>query len=310
MVARSSAPTSGDYEHCVSLSERVSWTVDEILTAQQELDFTRPFLPEAMVNLTRAPLAAADRLRLNHIRANSYLNLFVFVEEYIVATAMRHAQAEQFGSPDALRALLRFADEELKHQQLFRRFRAAFERGFGARCDVVENATDVAGFILGKSPLGVLVTTLHLELVTQLHYVSSVREGASLENIEPTFRSLLKHHWLEESQHAQIDALEIAKLACDAPAELLDQAVTDYLEVLSAFDAVLERQTDLDLDTLARLSPGIEGTTRDELRIQQLASYRKSFLLDGLDHPAVIATLQQLTDTAASQAAALAARYR
>ncbi|MDQ3366513.1 MAG: diiron oxygenase [Myxococcota bacterium] len=310
MNARFEPPTAGDYERCVNLSERVAWTVDEILTAQQELDFTRPFLPEAMVSLARAPLAPADRLRLNHIRANSYLNLFVFVEEYIVATAMRHAQAEQFGSPDALRALLRFADEEIKHQQLFRRFRAAFERGFGAPCDVVENATDVAGFILARSPLGVLVTTLHLELVTQLHYVSSVREGASQENIEPTFRSLLKHHWLEESQHARIDELEIAKLAADAPAELLEQAVSDYLEILRAFDEVLARQTELDLDTLARLTPGIAGATRDELRTQQLASYRKSFLLDGLDHPTVIATLQQLTATAASQAAALAERYR
>lgn len=287
-------PTDSDYARCVSISERVSWTVDEILMPEQDFDFSRPFLPEAMVNLSNAPLSAVDRLRLNHIRSNSYLSLFVFVEEYIIAVALKHAQAEQFGSPDAMRALLRFADEEIKHQQLFRRFRTAFERGFGAPCDTVDNAVEVAGYILSKSPLGVLLTTLHLELVTQLHYVDSVREGAMEENIEPLFRSLLKHHWIEESQHARIDALEIGKLAGGVGPEMVAAALDDYLDILHQFDGVLARQTELDLDSLERQTTPLSAGDRALLRTQQHDSYRKNFLRDGLAHPAFIATVRSL----------------
>lgn len=305
------APTETEYERCVLLSERVSWTVDEILAVDQQFDFSRPFLPEALVNLTNAPLSAADRLRLNHIRANSYLNLFVFVEEYIVATAMRHAVAEQFGSPAALRALLRFADEEIKHQQLFRRFRTAFERGFGVPCAVVDNAVEVAGYILSKSPLGVMIATLHLELVTQQHYVRSVREGASEENIEPLFRSLLKHHWIEESQHARIDALEIAKLVVDADASVLEQGLVDYIEIMNAFDGVLAQQVEHDLQTLGGLlaTPLTDAETA-QLRAQQHASYRQNFLLDGLEHPVLLASARTVLPDAEARVRALGARFR
>lgn len=305
-----SSPTEADYERCVLLSERASWTVDEVLGPNQELDFSRPFLPEALVNLTNAPLSGADRLRMNHIRANSYLNLFVFVEEYIVSVAMNHAQAEQFGSPAALRALLRFADEEIKHQQLFRRFRTAFERGFGSSCHVVDNAVEVAGYILGKSPLGIMLVTLHLELVTQQHYVGSIRDGASEENIEPLFRSLLKHHWIEEAQHARIDALEIAKLVAAAPPALLDTGLDDYVDILVAFDAVLTRQVELDLETLDKLlATPLSTAQRAELQAQQVASYRKMFIIDGTNHPVLLSTVRQLSPTSEGRVRELGSRF-
>src|SRR5262245_53788938 len=123
--------TNFDYGSCVRASEKVSWKVDEVFPQAAKLDFARRFLPEAMVGTGLGFLSAEERLKLNQITGNSYLYLFYFVEEYIIASVVQHANAEMFGDQTALRALLRFADEEVKHQQLFMRFREAFERDFG-----------------------------------------------------------------------------------------------------------------------------------------------------------------------------------
>lgn len=45
---------------------------------------------------------------------------------------------------------------------------------------------------------------LHLEWMIQLHYVDSVRAD---EALDPQFCSLLRHHWMEEAQHAKLDTL-------------------------------------------------------------------------------------------------------
>jgi hypothetical protein len=272
-LTRLAVPSDDDYAACVETSERVAWTIDQVLPADRELDFSRPFLPEALVHLSAAPLPAAHKLTQNHIRAHSYVNLFIFVEEYIIATALRHAQAEQFGSVSAMRALLRFADEELKHQQLFRRFRDAFTRGFGHPCDVLDNAVEVAGHILTKPALSVMLATLHLELITQQHYVEAIKPAS--ETLDVSFRSMFEHHWIEESQHVRIDSLEIAKLAAHSSPEAIADAVTEYEDILVSLDALLATQANLDLATLARVT-GHAMSADERTTLLQSAGLRAS----------------------------------
>src|SRR5688572_4815797 len=199
-----------DYSSCIKNSEKVSWKVDEVMPPATKLDFSRRFLPSTLTGSDRVEfLTERERLTLNHINGNAYINLFAFVEEYIVATAVNHAQAEMFGDHSAVRALVRFAEEEIKHQELFWRYLAAFKRDFPHPCEVLGSAAAVAQVILSKSPMAVLMVTLHLELMTQAHFTESVRSDASLD---PLFVSMLKHHWQEECQHAKIDALELDKL--------------------------------------------------------------------------------------------------
>ena len=52
---------------------------------------------------------------------NGYCHIFAFVEEFIIPTIMEEAMKDAYGDEVKLRSLLRFAEEELKHQQLFRR---------------------------------------------------------------------------------------------------------------------------------------------------------------------------------------------
>lgn len=289
-----------DYDDCIQRSERVQWALDDVMPEGQALDFTKPFLPRALVrHVAELELDERTSLLLNQIAGNAYLNLFQFVEEYILATMMEHAQAELFGNPSAMRALTRMVDEELKHQLLFKRFRRSFDRDFAHPCGVLESAAEVAQVIMSHSPVAVMTITLHIEWMTQAHYTESVRDDGDLD---PFFKKLLHHHWLEESQHARIDMLELDKLAVQCPPEALDTAMDEYLGILDAFDGLLKQQVEMDLDSLAACL----GRRGDDARIgpAMLQSYRRTFIWYGMTNRRVVASLEKLSETGAAKVAA------
>jgi hypothetical protein len=75
--------------------------------------------------------------------------------------------------------LLQFAGEEAKHIHLFKRFREEFELGFGSSCSVIGPPEAVAQAVLAHDPLSVALTILHIEWMTQRHYIESVRTTAT-----------------------------------------------------------------------------------------------------------------------------------
>lgn len=300
---------SYDYQSCVRNSEQVAWRVDEVMPADARLDFGRPFLPAALSGESELDgLTAEERLQLNHITGHAYLNIFAFVEEYIVVTAVQHAQAEMHGDASAQRALLRFADEEIKHQELFHRFLDAFKRDFEVECEVLGGAVEVAGVIMSKSPLAVMMITLHLEIMTQSHYTESVRKDAS---IDPLFASLLKHHWLEEAQHARIDALELDKLADMATPAMIDKAFADYLELIDAVDGLLAKQAGMDVESFAKVT-GRELDEDEARRITegQHQAYQNSLLIMGMTHKLFTDVLAKLSPEGARRVAEKAESLR
>jgi hypothetical protein len=265
---------------CIELSERINWRLDQVVLPSAKLDFTKSFMPSAMTFSANLPfLSSGEKLKLNQIFGNSYSYLFYFVEAYIITMAMDHARAEQYGDDDNLRAMLRFAEEEVKHQQLFQRFRTLFDQQFGTSTDLVEGPQAVAEVILSKSPMAVLLVTLHLEIVTQAHYIDCMKDD---QEIDPQFRSLFKHHWLEEAQHAKLDVLELLKLRQEADPELIEQAISDYFDICTAFAGLLGAQAKLDVNSLARAT-GRTFTEEEAAQIEagQRRSYQRAFLWYG-----------------------------
>lgn len=296
-----------DYEDVVDASEQVAWRLDDVITADAKLDFATHFLPQLLAPADDVDgLSPAEALKLNHILGHGYLHLFRFIEEYIIALAVQHAHAELFGDRHAQRALLRFGDEELKHQLMFSRGIEAFDRGFGTRVGGVGSPAQVAQAVLQKSPLAVMLTTLHLELVTQKHFVEAFRVGRAQE-VDPTFKRMLQHHWMEETQHAKIDQLELARLGVAADDKARAAAVTDYAAIVGAMDALLAEQTTHDLDALwAAIGRRPSAPSRDRLRAWHHQTYRQLFLLQGLRHDGVISAAQALKSDAPAQLDSLA----
>ena len=295
-----------DYASCVRGSEKVSWRVDDIMPPETRLDFTRPFLPAALSGRGEPEfLSAKESLTLNQITGSAYVNLFAFVEEYILATMIEHAHAEVFGDRHALRALTRFADEEGKHQQLFLRYLDAFRRDFGHDCEVLGSAAAVAGVVMSKSPIAVMMLTYHIEIMTQAHYTECVKDD---RGVDPLFAKLLHAHWLEESQHARIDALELDKLLCTATREQIEKGFADYLDLVGAVDGLLKQQAEMDVRSLVRASGrSLDDGQAARVVASQHAGYRHTFLVYGMTNPSYVSVMTRMWPEGAAAVAKRAA---
>jgi hypothetical protein len=283
---------SGEYSKVVENSERVSWKLTDVFPKDAKLDFKKNFMPSAMFASGSLPFLGADEKRkLNQIFGAAYAHLFGFVEVYITDLALRQASAALGQGTDTLRALCRFADEEVKHQRMFERFGQLFAAGFGTTTEVVGDPKGVAGFILGKSMLGALLVTLHLEIITQAHYTDAIRDGS---DIDPLFQSLFKFHWMEESQHAKIDALELTRLRKAASDEAVAQTVKDYFDVAGAFAGLLAAQAKNDVVSLERaIGRTLSDSEKQAVEQAQTKSYHRAFLGSGVTNPSFLEFVAQ-----------------
>ena len=149
-------PYHYDYGSTYRQALQVNWQVEDLIGGEKTLDFHKPFLPEVWVDADALDfLSDKEKLALNHIRSHSYLYLFGFVEEYIVPFVVRHIDGRIHKAvPEELRAMLHFAEEEVKHIELFRRFCEEFRAGFSTTCEVIGSPEAFAAQLLSKSPLG------------------------------------------------------------------------------------------------------------------------------------------------------------
>lgn len=297
------------YGAVLASSPRASWQVDDVLPHGAALDFARPLLPEALARTGAAAewLSPGEGLTLNHIRGHEYLHMFGLVEEFILPFVLDHARP-QLGEDDLrTRALLQFAGEEAKHIQLFKRFHAAFVRGFGNVCATIGPAEAVATEILRHDPLSVALAILQIEWMTQVHYVESVRDSGDLD---PLFKSLLKHHWREEVQHARLDTLMVEALAEGRSPEAIMAAFDGYLEIGRFLDSGLKTQAGLNVDALERCTGRrLTSTDRRALIAQQHQAARWTFLGSSMAHPRFRGTVERISPAALDRLDAVAPAF-
>jgi hypothetical protein len=281
------------YRATLAAAERIHWRVEDIIGGDKRLDFEKPFMPESLARAEELSfLTPAERRTLNQIRGNAYLCIFGLVEEFILPFVLDHARSQVHSDEYRVRALLQFAGEEAKHIHLFRRFREEFESGFGTACRVIGPPEAIAAEVLRHDPLAVALVTLHIEWMVQRHYLDSVKDDGGLD---PQFKSLLRHHWMEEAQHAKLDTLMVEALAEGRGASEIEAAVEEYLEIGGFIDAGLQQQVELDLDAFARAT-GRELSDEEEaeFRRSQLRANRWTYLGSGMTHEQVLATLERL----------------
>jgi hypothetical protein len=275
----------------------IHWRIEDIIGGDKRLDFHKPFMPESLARVEPLTFLNSEEKRiLNQIRGNAYLSIFGLVEEFILPFVLDHARPQLQGDDYRVRALLKFAGEEAKHIQLFKRFRQEFEDGFGTECSVIGPPEAIAAEILKHDPLGVAITTLHIEWMVQRHYVESIRDN---QNLDPQFKSLLKHHWLEEVQHAKLDTLMVESLAAGRDEDGIMQGVREYIDIGGFIDGGLKQQVEFDLDSFERaIGTQLSDNERQEFRQQQLQANRWTYLGTGMTHERVLETLESLTPKA------------
>jgi hypothetical protein len=210
-----------------------------------------------------------------------------------------HARSQLSGDDYRVRALLQFAGEEAKHIHLFKRFRQEFEAGFGSKCDFIGPAENVKRFVLSHSPLGVGIAILHIEWMTLRHYIEGVRDN---QDLDPQFKSLLKHHWLEESQHTKLDTLIVKAVAADCTSQEIDQAFQDYAEIGTFLDNGIKQQTEFDVESFVNATGrNLSKSEREVMTAAVLKGMRWTYLGTGMTHPNFLATVEQIKPEARKQ---------
>jgi hypothetical protein len=287
------APSRSRYEACIETSKQVRWDIDKDLLRGRQLDFATTFLPDGLSKVDELPfLDAADRRLLSQIQGRTYANMFGLVERFINAKVLEVSRDHWLGDQKALEALVRFSDEELKHQELFRRLEEMIGAGMPAGYRFCPQPDEVAAAVLSKSTWSVLALTCHIELFSQAHYRQSIEPTAGLS---PIFKDVFRFHWKEESQHAILDELEWRRNDRKLTPGERDLAVDDFIALVSAVDGLLQLQAAADVTYFLEACSGhLEPKEVEHLGAGVLRAYRWQYILSGAQHPRFGAILGSL----------------
>jgi hypothetical protein len=281
MQTMSQTEASERYARCVEVSKRVRWEIDRDVFRGRTFDCSKKFLPDGLSKVNEIEfLESGERRLLSQVQGRTYANMFALVERYIAAKVLELSRDHWLGDQAALEALVRFTDEELKHQELFRRMEAMIAPGMPAGYVWTPQPNQVAAAVLSKSTWAVLALTCHIELFTQAHYRQSIEPGAELSEL---WKDVFLFHWKEESQHAILDELEWKRENARLTARQRDQGVSDLIDLVGAVDGIVQVQAKADTDYFRRVC----GRTFDRTQVQGigdtvLKAYRWQYIVSGV----------------------------
>jgi hypothetical protein len=272
----------------------VNWRIEDIIGGDKRISFAQPLMPETFARVEELQfLTPVEKLKLNQIRGYDYLCTFGLVEEFILPFVLDHARPQLEADDSRTRAFLQFASEEAKYIHLFKQFRAEFEAGFGTACQYIGPADVIGKTILAHDPLAVALAILLIEWMTQKHFTESVQDN---QQLDPQFKSLLKHHWQEEAQHAKLDTLMVEALAAGRSAAELGKAMDEFLEIGGFIDAGMGQQAAFNLEMLQRATGRtFTDDERAAFLTKQRQAMRWTFLGSGMTHPNFQATVEKLS---------------
>ena len=294
---RSTPPSTARYAKCIEVSKRVRWDIERDVIRGREFDFDQKFLPDGLSRIgDLAFLRPAEARFLSQVQGRTYANMFGLVERFIGAKVLEVSRDHWLGDQVALEALVRLSDEELKHQELFRRLDAMAAAGMpdGYRFTPEPNA--IAAAVLAKSTWAVLALTLDIELFSQAHYRSSIAPDAGLS---PLWKDVFLFHWKEESQHAIVDELEWRRCDAGLAADERDRAVDDLIALVADVDATVRMQAQADGDYFLRCAGRAFSAAEQEAVHDTLTkAYRWQYIVTGVQEPRFAEVLCSLTTPA------------
>jgi hypothetical protein len=272
---------STPYVRAVAASKRARWELERDVLRGRSLDLEHKYLPDGLsLASTLDFLSPAEQRFMSQVQGRSYANIFGLVERFIAAKVLELSQQHVFGDQDALEALVRFSDEELKHQELFRRMEELAARGMPEGYRFVPEPNAVARVVLARSSWSVLALTCHIELFTLAHYKQSIEPDASLS---PLFKDVMLFHWKEESQHAVLDELEWRRVDATLSAAERTKAVDDLLDLVGAVDGILQEQAAADaIYCVKHLKRRLSAIELASVQMTFLRAYRYQYIGSGI----------------------------
>ena len=295
MLAANSTTDTSRYARCIDISKRVRWDIDKDVIRGRELDTSQTFLPAGLSLVDKLDfLSEREQRFFSQVQGRTYANLFGLIERYINAKILEVSRDHWFGDQVALEALIRFSDEELKHQELFRRVETLAADCMPEGYRVVADPNDVAQVVLSKSTWAVLALTCHVEIFTQVHFKTSIEPEADLADL---WKDVFLYHWKEESQHAVIDELEWRREDAKLSYEERDQAVTDLIDLVVAVDGILQAQAEADAEYFqSAIERNLSSQETQAVKEVILEAYRWQYIVSGVKDGRFLGVLTELID--------------
>lgn len=293
MQAATPVVQSNRYAKCIEVSKRVRWDIDRDVIRNRAFDFDKKFLPDGLSKVHELPfLTASERRFLSQIQGRTYANIFGLVERFIGAKVLEVSRDHWLGDQVALEALVRFTDEELKHQELFRRLESMAAAGMPSGYEFKPQPNDVAQAVLSASTWAVLGLTLDIELFTQAHYRSSIEPDDQLSTL---WKDVFFFHWKEESQHAIMDEMEWLRADEKLTAQERDRAVDDLIMLVGAVDGILRTQAESDVAYFLRsCGRSLSVTEAESVNTTVLRAYRWQYIFSGVQDDRFTSVLRSL----------------
>ena len=137
--------------------------------------------------------------------------------------------------------------------------------------------------------------------------MESVRDN---QGMDPQFKSLLKHHWQEESQHTKLDTLMVECLAKEATPGGIDKAFGDYADIGMFLDNGIGKQAEFNVESFMRATGRtLASKERDEMTKAMIKGMRWTYLGTGMTHPNFLATVEAIKPEARKQVEAMAPAF-
>ena len=269
------------YAKCIEVSKRVRFDIERDVIRGRKLDFGTKFLPDGLARLEALEFLAAGEKRLaGHIQGRTYANMFGLVERFIAPKILEVSRDHWLGDQTAFEALVRFTDEELKHQELFRRMERLAAEGMPAGYAFLPQPNDVAAAVLGKSTWAVLALICHIELFVLAHYRQAIEPDAALS---PLWKDVFTFHAREESQHAILDELEWMRENERLTAAQRGQGVDDLIALVGAVDGIVQLQAAADAAYFeANCSRKFSSEQASKIARTFLGAYRWQYIVSGV----------------------------
>ena len=272
------------YAKCIEVSRRIRWDIDRDVLRGRHFDPAHKFMPDGLSEVHRLPfLDARERRLMSQVQGRTYANMFGMIERFVGAKMLEVGRDHALGDQTALEAIVRFTDEELKHQEFFRRVEALAAQTLPPGYRFIAQADEVAAFVLGKSTWSILALTCCVEIVTQVHYRQSMESDASLS---PLFKDIFLFHWKEESQHAIIDELEWMREDARLEDDARDAAIGDLIELVAAIDGMMQAQAAADAHYfVSQLDRALSADEEARVHAGLVDAYRWQYIISGVDEP-------------------------
>jgi hypothetical protein len=288
------------YAKAVEVSKRIRFEIDRDVIRGRTFDFTKKFLPDGMSRVGTLTFLTPDERRfLSQIQGRTYANMFGLVERFIGAKMLDVSRDHWLGDQHALEALVRFTDEELKHQEMFRRLEIMAGAGMPEGYRFLPQPNEVAKAVLGKSSWAVLALVCNIEIFVLAHYKKSIEPDAELSAL---FKDVMLYHWREESQHAILDELEWRREDAKLSPAQRDAAVDELIELVAAVDGIVQMQAAADAGYFAATcGRALTAAQIDEVRSALVGAYRWQYIVSGVSEPRFADCLGSLITPAQSQ---------